>query len=90
MNSHISRGFRKLLAELPDDVRRQARSAYRQFIVNPRHPSLGFKQIQGSDRLVSVRVSRGYRAVGVRSSPDGIVWYWIGTHEGYETLLARR
>jgi hypothetical protein len=90
VNSHITPGFRKLLAALPDDVRRQARSAYRQFLQNPRHPGLRFKQIHGSARLVSVRISRGYRAVGVRTSADEIVWFWVGTHEEYENLLARR
>ena len=60
MKSHITEGFRKLLAALPGDVRRQARSAYRQFLENPRHPGLGFKQIHGSDRLVSVRIGRGW------------------------------
>ncbi len=51
MNSHITQGFRKLLAALPDDVRRQAGSAYRQFMENPRHPGLRFKQIHGSARF---------------------------------------
>jgi hypothetical protein len=78
------------LAALPDNVRRQSRSAYRQFIQNPLHPGLRFKQIHGSDRLVSARISRGYRAVGVRRSPDEIVWFWAGTHEEYEKLLAKR
>jgi len=56
------------MAALPAEVRRQARSAYRQFKENPRHPGLHFKQIHGSDRLVAVRISRNYRAVGVRES----------------------
>jgi len=90
VNSHITPGFRKLLAALPHDIRRQARSAYRQFTKNPRHPGLRFKQIHGSDRLVSVRISHGYRAAGVRTSPEEIVWFWVGTHEEYETLLAKR
>jgi len=90
VNSHVTQGFRKLMAALPAEVRRQARSAYRQFMENPRHPGLHFKQIHGSDRLVAVRISRNYRAVGVRESPDEILWFWIGTHEEYERLLARR
>ena len=90
MKSHVTSAFRKALASLPGDVRRQARSAYRQFVENPRHPSLRFRQIHGSDRLVSVRISREYRAVGVRISPDEIVWFWLGTHDEYEKLLARR
>ena len=38
--------------------------------------------------IFSVRVGRGYRVVGLREEPDLIVWFWIGPHEEYETLLA--
>jgi hypothetical protein len=79
-----------LLAGLPDDVRRQARAANRRLIGNPHHPRLRFKQIHGADRLVSIGVSREYRAVGVRRPPDEIVWFWIGRHEEYERLLGER
>ena len=87
MKSHTTAGFWKLLAALPNDVQREARSAYRRFIENSRHPSLRFKQIGGSDRLVSVRISRDYRAVGVRGRSDEIVWFWAGHHKEYERLL---
>lgn len=90
MTSHITRGFRELLAALPGDVRRQTRSAYRQFVQNPRHPGLRFKRVQASDRLVSARVNRDCRAVGVHKTPDEIVWFWIGFHEEYEKLLGKR
>ena len=43
-----------------------------------------------ADRLVAVRISRDYRAVGVRRSPDEILWFWIGAHSEYEGLLAKR
>jgi hypothetical protein len=79
-----------LLAALPEEIRRQARTAYRQFLENARHPGLRFKQLHGSGRLVSVRISRDYRAVGVRRSPDEVVWFWVGSHEEYEKLLAKR
>jgi hypothetical protein len=90
VNSHVTQGFRKLMAALPPEVRRQARAAYRQFMENPRHPGLHFKQIHGSDRLVAVRISRDYRAVGVRTSPDEILRFWIGAHSEYERLPAKR
>ena len=35
MNSHNTDKFRKAFAELPADVRKQARQAYRLFIENP-------------------------------------------------------
>ena len=88
MRSRTTRGFWKRFRELPREVQRQAATAYRQFLESPRHPSLRFKRIHGSDRLVSVRVSLDYRAVGVRNSPDEILWFWIGPHDEYERLLA--
>ena len=87
MRSRTTRGFWKRFRELPREVQRQAATAYRQFLESPRHPSLRFKRIHGSDRLVSVRVSLDYRAVGVRNSPDEIL-FWIGPHDEYERLLA--
>ncbi|MGN6185096.1 MAG: ParE family toxin-like protein [Thermoanaerobaculia bacterium] len=87
MKSHINSGFRKLFAALPAEIQEQARSAYRLFRINPRHPSLNFKQIHASDRYVSARVGRSYRAVGVRSASDEVLWFWIGPHEEYEKIL---
>ncbi len=39
--------------------------------------------------LVAVRVSRSYRAVGVRGTSGEIVWFWIGSHQEYEKLLTK-
>ena len=89
MKSHITANFRKGLASLPVEIRVQAAAASRQFRQNHRHPGLQFKQIQGSERLMSVRVNRDHRAVGVRVSPSEIVWYWIGGHDEYDKLLAK-
>ena len=61
MKSHTNQAFRKLFANLPEEVREQARAAYRLF--------------------------RSYRAVGILPSSDEVVWFWIGPHEQYETLL---
>lgn len=50
---------------------------------NPSHPSLHLKQV---GRFRSVRVGIHYRALGV-DIPDGIVWFWIGTHAEYDALV---
>ena len=60
VKSYTTPAFRGSFASLPRDIRRQARSAYRRFIENPRHPNLRLKRIHGSDRLVSVRFSCAY------------------------------
>jgi hypothetical protein len=79
-----------MLAALPRDVREQARAAYRLFQSNPRHPSLHYKRAFTRDPIVSVRIGSDYRAVGVQREAGAILWFWIGPHEAYETLLANR
>ena len=76
-----------MFAALPADVREQARAAYRLFRNNPRHPGLNFKRVHGTDRFVSARVGRSYRAVGILIQADEVVWFWLGPHEQYEKLL---
>jgi mRNA-degrading endonuclease RelE of RelBE toxin-antitoxin system len=73
MNSHITDKFRKAFAELPADVQKQARQAYRLFKENPQHPSLRFKSIQPSRPIYSVRIGMDYRAVGIHEKSD-IIW----------------
>lgn len=50
-----------------------------------RHPSLHFKRI---GRYRCVRVGLHYRALGVEV-PDGVLWFWIGTHAEYDALVGR-
>lgn len=87
MKSTTTAQFHKLFARLPVDVRQQARAAYKLFQQNPYHPSLHFKQVHSSEPIYSVRISRGYRAVGDRAG-DEITWFWIGSHTDYDKLLA--
>jgi hypothetical protein len=67
MISHITDKFRKAFAEMPADVQKQARQAYRLFIENPHHPSLRFKPIHPTRPIYSVRIGMDYRAVGIRN-----------------------
>jgi hypothetical protein len=90
LKSRTNSSFRKLLADLPRNVRDQARAAYLLFRENPWHPSLHFKQVHPIEPIMSVRVGRDYRAVGVQREPGAILWFWIGPHEKYETLLSNR
>jgi hypothetical protein len=90
VKSRTSETFRKLLDGLPRDVRARALTAYRIFRANPRHPSLHFKRLQTRSPIVAVRIGRDYRAVGIEREPGSILWFWIGPHEEYETLLSKR
>jgi plasmid maintenance system killer protein len=85
--SRTTSGFRRSLARLPEDVKRQARNAYQLFRANPQHPSLRFKKLPPFADLWSVRINNDYRAVG-RWRGDVIVWFFIGSHSEYDRLLA--
>ena len=88
MKSRTTRSFRKLLALLPVEIRKQARTSYQLFVEDPHHPSLHFKRVHQKEPVFSARVGRGYRAIGLREDENLIVWFWIGPHEQYETMLA--
>jgi hypothetical protein len=87
VKSRATRRFWTAYAELPADIRRAAQSAYARFQENPAHPSLNFKKVHYRDSVYSVRVTQGYRAVGLLENGE-ITWFWIGTHGTYERLLA--
>ena len=88
MTSHTTARFRAAFAALPEQVQRQARAAYDRFRINPYHPSLRFRCIHTTRPIYSVRISLDYRALGVRSDDD-IVWFWIGSHAEYDSLIER-
>jgi hypothetical protein len=50
---------------------------------NPRHPSLHLKQIED---IWSCRIGLRHRALGAQV-PDGVCWFWIGTHDEYDKLI---
>ena len=58
---------------------------YRLWKDNPRHPGLHFKPV--GPNTWSARVGDNYRAVAARV-PEGFVWFWIGSHDKYERLIA--
>jgi hypothetical protein len=68
-------------------VKRSARQTYRRFRQNPAHPALHFKLVSPHQSIYSVRIGRNYRALGTMSKPGEIVWFWIGTHSEYDSLL---
>ncbi len=88
MTSKTTRRFREGLAALPPDIQRRARHAYQLFRTNPQHPGLHLKTVHPTEPIVSVRISLGYRALGVCEG-ETIVWFWIGSHSEYELLLTR-
>jgi hypothetical protein len=88
VKSQTTAAFRKRFTALPAHVRNQARVAYRIFATNPHHSSLHFKRVHATEPIYSARVGRSYRVVGLLENGRVMVWFWIGPHEQYETLLA--
>lgn len=73
--------------QLPIEVQQLADKNFDLLKSDPYHPSLHFKKVDDKRKLWSVRVGSNYRALG-SEKPDGIVWFWIGTHADYDKLLS--
>ena len=88
MKSYTTARFRRLLSDLPQDVQRSARRAFKTWLADSGHPSLEFKKLHGTKRpAYSARVGIHWRAVAVRSGDD-YVWFWIGSHSEYDKVVA--
>ena len=79
--------FWQLYRSLPASVQELADKNYALLRNDPFHPSLHLKKVGRTKQLRSVRVGEHYRALGMEQ-PEGIVWFWIGTHAEYDKLLA--
>jgi hypothetical protein len=88
MKSHLTKTFRTCFRQLPERIQRLARKSYTLWKTNPSHPSLEFKRVGNKTPVYSVRVSIGYRALGVKKG-DMLIWFWIGSHPEYERLLQK-
>ena len=71
---------------LPPEIKRRARTAYRLWRTDPRHSSLRFKKV---GEFWSIRIGSGYRALALPQD-DVLFWFWIGTHDEYERLITGR
>ncbi len=86
MKSYLDDEFFDHYRKLPEDVRRQAKAAFKLWKENPFHPSLRFKEVHAGEGIWSARVGRNYRVVGLRDG-DEVTWFWIGSHSEYDRLL---
>src|SRR5262249_54337027 len=88
-------GFRAQLAALPPTIQAVAHRAFAAFLRDPNHPSLCNHELVATKRgrhmegSRAVSVTQKYRAIYV--TQQGInVWYWIGTHNDYESFIGRK
>ncbi len=87
MRSRLTDGFFSYFRKLPKNVKAQARKSYRLWRENPHHPGLRFKRIHTKESMYSIRVARGWRALGLIE--DGTMnWFWIGSHAEYDRLIS--
>ena len=86
MKSVATQRFWELFRALPDEVQNLAVKNYRLWQRDPRHPSLRFRRLQGSDDRFSIRGGDHYRALG-RQTGEKMIWVWIGTHSEYDRLV---
>ena len=54
----------------------------------PVTPVFASSKVHQTEPIYAVRVSQGYRAVGVLKD-EAIIWFWIGSHAAYDRLLSR-
>lgn len=83
MKHFASPQFWQSYNQLPKEVRELADKNFKLLKADPKHPSLHLKQI---GNLWSVRIGKQYRALGL-DKPDGILWFWIGSHADYDKIL---
>ncbi|MDE0017604.1 MAG: hypothetical protein OXU51_15590 [Candidatus Poribacteria bacterium] len=50
---------------------------------NPNHPSL---ELEKAGEWWRAKVSENYRTLAFESE-EGLVWFWIGDHDGYMALI---
>ena len=82
MNHFTSPEFWLHYRQLPEAIRDLADKNFQLLKTNPRHPSLRLKKV-GS--IWSARIGLRYRVLG-EDHPDGILWYWIGSHGTYDQI----
>jgi hypothetical protein len=87
MNHFTLPCFWRHYRQLPKDVQELADKNHKLLVTNPDHPSLQLKKVGSTKQLWSVRVGMHYRALGL-DKPEGIVWFWIGSHAEYDKILS--
>ena len=83
MRHHASPSSWACYRALPTAIQRLADQAYERLKQDPQYPSLHFKRV---GRYWSARIGISHRALAVEA-PDGLVWFWIGTHAEYDKIV---
>ena len=84
MNHYATPDFWYRYRQLPAEVQALADKNFALMDQDPRHPSLRLKKVGA---FWSARVGLHYRVLA-RERPEGLVWFWIGSHDEYDQLIA--
>lgn len=69
--------------QLPASIKSLADKNYVLLKTNPQYPSLRLKK---TGEFWSARIGLHYRALA-KERAEGLVWFWIGSHESYNQKL---
>lgn len=86
MKSATLPSFWDAYEKLEKSIKERAKKAFLLWAENPFHPSLRFKCVNSQEDTWSVRITRGFRAVG-KLKGDTVTWFWIGSHDEYEKFI---
>ena len=86
MKSVTTPQFWKAFEKLPINIQTRARNSYLMWREDPYYPSLHYKQIHSSEPIYSVRIGLAYRAIG-RLEDNTMIWFWIGSHEEFNSMI---
>lgn len=86
MLSTTTEGFRKAYAKLPESIKKAAKKNYSVWQNNPGHKSLKYKKISKTKEIYSIRISKGWRALGLKNK-ETMIWFWVGSHNEYDKLI---
>ncbi|MBS3976838.1 MAG: hypothetical protein KGZ75_08980 [Syntrophomonadaceae bacterium] len=80
MNIYYSELFAEKVKQLPVELKRILKKNLELMLVNPRHPSLRAKKIQGQDNIFEASVTMDIR-ITWQYAEDGILLRNIGEHD---------
>ena len=93
IRSSTTKSFRTQLQSLPPHIQKKAHDAFHLFKRNPKDPRLRLHRVynarladERNTTVYAAEVSLRHRALAFRME-NHYVWYFIGTHETYNSLL---
>ena len=79
MKIRRSSSFLKDYKKLPEEIKPRVNKKLELLFENPRHPSLRFKKLKGTDKF-EIRISKGYRLT-LRYQDQILELRRVGTHD---------